>query len=52
MNKRKLLFADNACLSSNQAWARVRAPLGPVTLLRELFRGFEEASDRSSREEN
>src|SRR5512133_3804688 len=46
MNKRKLLFADNACLSLNQERARARARLGPVTLLRELFRGFEEALDR------
>ena len=45
MNKRKLLFADNAYLSLNQARART-ARLGPVTLLRELFRGFEEPFDR------
>src|SRR5262245_14871994 len=41
MNKRKLLFADNASLSLNDA-----ARLAPATLLRELFRGFEEALDR------
>jgi hypothetical protein len=35
VNKHKLLFADNACLS-----------LGPVTLLRELFRSLEEALNR------
>src|SRR5262249_14001365 len=32
VNKHKLLFANNACLS-----------LRPVTLLRQLFRGLEEA---------
>src|SRR5215831_8889985 len=40
MSKRKFLFVDNACLSLN------RCGLGPVLLLRELFRGFEEALDR------
>src|SRR4029450_7068773 len=44
LNKRKLLFADNAYLSLNRARAE-HARLGPVTLLRELFRRFEEALD-------
>src|SRR5262249_36819885 len=35
VTKRKLFFADNACLS-----------LGPVTILRELFRSLEEALNR------